>query len=724
MNKLKLLFAGFFFVSNVLSAQTRISVDEFTTKNTFAERKVTGINWMNDGKFYTALSDNKVIQYDITTGQPVATLVDGGLLSTPIVIDDYSFSADERKMLLQTQRQAIYRRSFIAEYFVYDRDAKTLRPLSSRGRQSYATFSPDGSKVAFVRSNNLFYVTLTDMAEAQVTDDGKFNSIINGTTDWVYEEEFSFVVGFAWSPDGDKLAYYRFDETDVKEYNLQYWDEGLYPFDYRYKYPKAGEKNSTVEIWIYDLPSKRKVKVNVGTETDIYIPRIRWTAHSHTLSVRKLNRLQNHMTLFHADAGSGEAKVVLDEKTDTYFDIEALDDLTYLSDGKQFIYTSESEGFRHLYLYTVEGTGRLVRKLTSGDFEVSAFIGFDEKTRTCYYTSTEASPLQRHFYSVSFDGRKKTRLSREAGIHAINMSPDFQYYIDHHNSARHPAVVTLYRTRRNTPLKVLERNAGLADTLKEYGIVPKEFFTFRNEGGTELNGFMLKPENFDASKEYPVMIFQYSGPGSQQVLDSWGGGHFYFHQLLAQKGYIVAIIDPRGTGGRGEQFKKVTYKQLGKYELEDHLDGARYLASLDYIDENRIGIWGWSYGGYMASLALTKGAGTFKLGIAVSPVTNWRFYDTIYTERYLQTPQLNPGGYDLNSPSTYAEKLEGSFLLIHGTGDDNVHFQNSIVLQDALIDAGKQFQSFHYPDKHHGIQGMTTRHHLYTMMLNFIEGNL
>lgn len=722
---IKLFRLRFLFLLCTISAvyaQNKITVDDFTTRNTFAQKSVAGINWMNDGKYYTALSENKIIQYDITTGRPVQTLVDGGTLSTEIVIDDYTFSADERRLLLQSQRQSIYRRSFTAEYYVYDRDTRSLYPLSSKGRQSYATFSPDGNKVAFVRNNNLFYVSLSDMQEEQVTDDGKFNSIINGTTDWVYEEEFSFVVGFEWSPDGKKLAFFRFDESRVKEYNLQFWGRGLYPQDYRYKYPKAGEANSSVSIWFYDLATKKKVQADTGNEADIYIPRIKWTADANLLSIRKLNRLQNHMVVLHANATTGAAGVILDEKTDTYFDIEVLDDLTYLSNGKQFIYTSESGGYKHLYLYGIEG--KLIRKLTSGDFEISEFIGFDEKTKTCYYISTEVSPLERHLYSISFDGQKKRQLSKAEGVHQINMSLDFQFYIDHHNSASHPTVVTLYRTRKNAPLKVLERNEELVNKTKEFGVVNKEFFSFKTEEGTMLNGFMLRPENFDSSKEYPVMVFQYSGPGSQQVANAWGGGHYYFHQLLAQQGYIVAVIDPRGTGGRGEAFKKVTYKQLGKYELEDHLSGARYLASLDYVDGGRIGIWGWSYGGYMSSLALTKGAGVFKLGIAVSPVTNWRFYDTIYTERYLQTPQLNPDGYDLNSPSTYAARLEGSFLLIHGTGDDNVHFQNSIVLEDALVNAGKQFESFYYPDRHHGIQGGKTRHHLYSMMLDFIRENL
>ncbi|HET9487551.1 MAG TPA: DPP IV N-terminal domain-containing protein [Chryseosolibacter sp.] len=722
MNKFAIAFVFSLFPVTSLWCQTKISVEDFTIRDTFAEKEVTGINWMNDGKFYSALTDNKVVKYDVTTGQSVQTLVDGAAFSTPIDIDEYNFSADERKILLQTKRQAIYRRSFVADYFIYDMDTQRLRALSSNGKQSYATFSPDGTMVAFVRNNNLFYVMLSDMREQQITDDGKFNEIINGTTDWVYEEELSFVVAFEWSPDGKKLAYYRFDESDVKEYNLQYWTGLLYPYDYRYKYPKAGEKNSTVEIWIHDLSTGKKVRAETGLETDIYIPRIKWTMDPNVLSIRKLNRLQNHTHLLHINAATGAGRVILEEKTDTYFDIEVLDDLTYLRDGKQFIYTSESNGFKHIYLYSIDG--RLIRQLTSGNYEVSDFIGFDEKSKTCYYTSTEISPLDRHFYSVSFDGKKKVKLSAEEGTHEINMSTDFQFYIDHHSSAAHPSVVTLYRTRKNRPLKILETNEQLVKTSKSFGIAPKEFFTFKNDGGIVLNGYLLKPGNFDPSREYPVMVFQYSGPASQEAENVWAGKHFFFHQMLAQRGYIVAVIDPRGTGGRGEEFKKVTYRQLGKYELEDHLAGARYLGSLDFIDENRMGIWGWSYGGYMSSLAMTKGAGVFKLGIAVSPVTNWRFYDTIYTERYLQTPQLNPDGYDMNSPLTYAAKLEGKFLLIHGTGDDNVHFQNSIVFEDALINAGKQFQSFYYPDKQHDIQGPTTQHHLYAMMFDFIEKNL
>ncbi len=716
------LLVLWFLTVGSLRAQKEITVEDFTLKNTFAQRSVRGVNWMNEGKFYTSLESNKIIQYDITTGQAVATLFDGNESNPKIAVDGYSFSSDEKKILILTDRASIYRRSFTAEYYVFDRTTKTLNKLSPNGKQSYATFSPDGTQVAFVRSNNLYVVNLADRSETSVTRDGKFNEIINGTTDWVYEEEFGFVEGFYWSPDSKKLAYYRFDETAVKEYNMQVWNDKLYPTDYRFKYPKAGEANASVEIFLYDLGSKQKVKASVGEEKDIYIPRVCWTADPNILSVRKMNRLQNTLEIIHVNATTGTSNTVLTEKSDTYIDLSFTDDLTYLKDGKHFIHASESSGFKHLYLYTM--LGKRIGAITSGNFEVAKFVGADEKAKTVYYTSTEVSPLERHLYAISFDGKRKTKLTQAAGIHTINMSSDFQFYMDTYSSASQPVMVSLFKTRGNSLVKHLEKNEGLAKVLADYGFVDKEFFTFKTVDGQSLDGFMLKPANFDASRQYPVLVYQYSGPGSQNVNNSFGGGHFFFHQMLTQKGYIVAVIDTRGTGARGEAFKKLTYKQLGKYELEDHIAGAKFLAGLDYIDDSRIGIWGWSYGGYMTSLAMTKGDGIFKLGIAVAPVTNWRFYDTIYTERYLQTPQLNPSGYDDNSPSTYAHALQGNFLLIHGTGDDNVHFQNSVVLQSALIDAGKKFDSFYYPDKHHGIQGGKARYHLYTLMLDYVLENL
>ena len=725
LNLMKKLFLFTFLLAGtqIAFAQKRIEVKDFTTEPAFNQSTVLNVNWMSDGKYYSALDNNKIIKYDITTGQPVETILDGSALNPKVEIEEYSFSADESKMLLSSDHKGIYRHSYTAEYFVYDRNARSLKKLSDGGRQSYASFSPDGSRVAFVRENNLFFVDLADLKETQVTNDGKFNHIINGTTDWVYEEEFAFVVGFFWSPDGKKLAYYKFDESGVKEYNMQRWNKGqLYPEDYRFKYPKAGEANSIVQIWFYDIGSKAKVQADLGTETDIYIPRVVWTKDANTLAVRKLNRLQNDLTLYHINASTGKANLILSEKSETYVDLEFVDDLKYLDNGKQFICSSERSGFKHLYLYSVDGS--LVKQLTSGNYEVSDLVGIDEKSKILYYTSREASPLEKQFYSITLDGKKKSRLSTTPGVHAINMSDDFQFYIDHHSNAENPVVATLYKTKGNKVVKVLEDNQKLAKALAEYGILDKEFFRFNAADGNVIEGFMIKPKDFDASKQYPLLIYQYSGPNSQNVTNAFGGSHFYFHQMLAQQGYIVAVVDTRGTGGKGEVYKKLTYKQLGKYELEDILASAKFLGDLNYIDESRMAIWGWSYGGYMSSLAMTKGGGVFKVGIAVAPVTNWRFYDTIYTERFLQTPQLNPDGYDQNSPLTFARDLEGKFLLIHGTGDDNVHFQNSVAFQDALINAGKQFDSFYYPDKAHSIAGAKTKFHIYTLMAEYIKSNL
>lgn len=717
----KTLLLLMLFIATASLAQKSITIDDFTTRPTFSARSVGGINWMKDGKFYSSLQNNKVVKFNVTTGEAVETLVDGSALSPVINIDNYAFSADEKQILISTGFEPIYRWSFRAEYFIYDVTSKTVKKLSGNGKQSYATFSPDGSKVAFVRNNNLFYVTLGDMKETQVTTDGKFNEIINGSTDWVYEEEFGFTTAFFWSPDNNKLAYYRFDESKVKEYNMQKWNQGAtYPQDYKFKYPKAGEANSVIEIYVYDLGTQQKTKVDLGSNTDIYIPRVMWTQDANTLSIRRMNRLQNQLEIMHFNTLSGAISTVLTEKNTAYVDVN--DDLTYLDDKKHFIHVSEMSGYNHVYLYTIEG--KLVRQITNGNWEVTSFIGLDEKTKTVYYQSTEVSPLERHLYSISLDGKKKVKLTTEAGTHTANMSNDFQFYIKYFNSASQPNTVSLYTTKGNKLIKLLEKNETLQKTVAEYGISTKEFFTFNTIDGQALNGLFMKPKDFDASKKYPVLIYQYSGPGSQNVSNSWGGGHFYFHQMLVQKGYIVAVVDTRGTGFRGEAFKKMTYKQLGKYELEDHVAAAKYLSTLAYVDGSRIGIWGWSYGGYMSSLAMANGGGVFKMGIAVAPVTNWRYYDTVYTERYLQTPQENAGGYDDNSPSTHAAKLKGNFLLIHGTGDDNVHFQNSVVLQEALVNAGIQFDSFYYVDKHHGIQGSKTRQHLYTQMLNYVLENL
>ncbi|MEA5461822.1 S9 family peptidase [Arcicella sp. LKC2W] len=712
--------------SQLVAQKKNITLEDIWAKGTFRSQSVQQINWMKDGAFYSALEGDKIVKHQVTDGAAVETLFDAATsvenLGKKVAIEDYALSADEQKILISTESEPIYRRSSREENFVYDLKTKKLVQLSKGGKQMFATFSPDGSKVAFVRTNNLYMVDLATMNEKQITTDGKWNHIINGACDWVYEEEFSFARAFQWSPDSKKIAFISFDETKVPEYNMQMWGK-LYPTDYKYKYPKPGEANSTVSVSIFNLTDSKIAKVDIGKETDQYIPRIRWTNDANVLSLNRLNRLQNKMEILHADANTGKIDVILTEESKTYVDVENFaDDVYYLADNKSFVMSSEKDGFKHLYLYDI--TGKLIRQITTGNWEVADFYGIDEKTKTLYFTSTEMSNIERQLFSISLDGKLKKQLTTEKGMNSANFSKDFKYYILQNSSANSPLKVSLYKAPMGQLVKVLEENLALRKKLEEYNIAPKEFMTIKTSENIELNAWMIKPTDFDPKKKYPVFMFLYGGPGSQQVLNQFDNGNFMWFQHLAQKGYIVACVDNRGTGGKGADFKKVTYLNLGKLEVKDQIESAKYWGSLPYVDKSRIGIFGWSYGGYMSSNCLFQGADYFKTAIAVAPVTNWRFYDSIYTERFLRTPQENATGYDENSPVTYAKNLKGNFLLVHGTGDDNVHFQNSISLEDALIKANKQFQSFYYPNKNHGIYGGNTRLHLYTMMTNFLEKNL
>jgi dipeptidyl-peptidase 4 len=728
-----------FFIACIAQAQTPalkpITLDDIWGRNagTFTQRTVQSVNWMKAGGFYTALADGRVIKYAITNGQAVDTLFDertSRYQNLPIGLDDYQLSADEGKLLLTTAEEPIYRRSSRAAFYVFDLKTAQVRPLSKGGKQQYATFSPDGRRVAFVRENNLFVVDLATMAERQLTSDGKRNAIINGGADWVYEEEFSMARAFEWSPDSKRVAFIRFDESRVPEYNMQTWG-GLYPSDYRFKYPKAGDANALVSIWIADATTGAKVKVDTGTEQDIYLPRIQWTRSANLLSVRRMNRLQTKLDLLHADATTGKTTLVLTETPTSalggqpaYVDLEFTDDLTYLADGKTFIWTSERSGFKHVYRYDL--SGKLLGAVTSGNYEVLNLLGVDEKAQTAYYISTEVSPLEKHLYRIGLDGQNKQRLDAAPGTYSANFSPDFSYYLLSHTAADAPLTVSLYRTADGAekPLRVLETNQPLRQRLGQYTISPKRFLTIPTPSGERLNAWTIRPANFDSTKRYPVLMFVYGGPGSQTVKNEWDSRDFFWYQTLAQKGYVIVSVDNRGTGSRGNAFRTVTYGQMGKLETQDQIDAAKYLKTLPYVDPSRVGIWGWSYGGYMTALCMTLGADVFKTGISVAPVTNWRFYDTIYTERYLKRPQDNASGYDDNSPVTHADKLRGNYLLIHGTGDDNVHFQNSVEFVNALVAAGRPFRSFYYPNRNHGIYGGNTRMHLYQMMTDFIVEKL
>ena len=724
--RINLLAISLLLIFNAFAQKTykEITLEDLMKNYTFWARSVYGLRSMNDGVNYTTFERGNIIKYSYKTGEAVDTILKTGDLSVK-EISSYRFNEDETKIILETDIENIYRHSYTAKFYVWDIVSKKLLPVSDKDKQQLATLSPDGKKVAFVYKNNIYIKDFETGKETAVTIDGEKNKIINGAPDWVYEEEFGFNQAFYWSPDGKKIAYIRFDESKVKSFSMQMFagqaprleQNALYPEIRTWKYPKAGEDNSVVSVHIYDVNSAKTIKADIGTNTDIYIPRIRWTKDPNTLSIIRLNRLQNKLEILFADAQKGNTKVIYTDENKYYIGEETLDNLVFLKDGKHFIISSERDGYRHIYLYGIDG--KLVKQLTKGNWDVTDFIGYDENKKICYYISTELSPITRTLYAVTLKG-KKTKLSKPEGSNRASFSKSYKYYVNYFSNSQTPTYVTLHDAKGKL-IRVLKDNKALQEKVKEYGGVNKEFFTFKTSEGVELYGYMVKPPDFDPNKKYPVLMYQYSGPNSQTVVNRWGFG---WDMLLAQKGYITVCVDGRGTGGRGEEFRKVTYKQLGKYETIDQIETAKYIGTLPSIDKNRIGIWGWSYGGFETLLALTKGADYFKAGIAVAPVTNWRYYDNIYTERYMRTPQENPKGYDDNSPTTYAAELKAKLLLVHGMGDDNVHFQNSAEFSEALVQANKQFREFFYTNRNHGIYGGNTRMHLYTMMTNFILENL
>lgn len=716
------LCALLLFTFHFATAQKELTIEDIFEKRIFTQETVRSLNWMNNGQYYTALEDNKILRYDVTTGLSDSVIIDGKALN--LKIDDYDFTPDEARVMLLTDKQKIYRRSFTADYYIYTFEGEELQKLSPNGRQSYATISPDNKNVAFVRDNNLFFVKLVNMSEHQVTQDGKKGNIINGSTDWVYEEELYLTKAFFWSPNSEKLAYYRFDESEVKEYNLQYWDDGaLYPRDYRYKYPKAGEKNSSVTIKVYNLKDNTTQIVDLGKETDIYIPNIQWTKDPDILAIKRLNRQQNQQDIFHYSTKFKSATNILTDRSKTYIHATYTKEWIYLDNGTHFLMSSEREGYKHFYIHRMDG--QLEYKATSGAFNAEKLIALDQSSKTpiLYYTSTEGSSLDRHLYQVDYKGKGKIKLSTKPGVNTADMSKDFKYYISFNSSATSPKQVSLMMTKGNKLIKVLKDNAQLKENVAAYGLTEKILFQIDAADKKLLNAYMVQPADMDSTKKYPLLLYQYSGPGSQDVKNEWQGRHFMWHHLMAQKGYIVVGIDCRGTGGKSEEFKKMTYMKMGKMEAEDQVAAAKYLGTLPFVDKDRIGIWGWSYGGYISTLALETGPEVFKAGIAVSPFL-WKYYDTIFSERYLRRPQDNPEGYNEYSIVRNAGKLRSKYLLIHGTGDDNVHFQNAVTLQNELINQGKQFDSFYYPDNNHSLVGKKTKVHLYTMMTNFLLENL
>lgn len=709
---------------STLTAQQKNITNEEIWSGTFRTQGLDVLRSLNNGKEYAVLNydrENKastVDVYDYKSGDKVRTLLNSKDLKGIDYVISYEFNKDESKILFTTELQQIYRRSSLGSYYVYDIKTKDFSLVSTNKIQE-PTFSNDGSKIAYGFENNLYIKDLSSGETRQVTSDGKKNSIINGITDWVYEEEFAFVRAFEWSVAGDKLAYIKFDETDVPEYTMDVYGNNLYPSAETFKYPKAGENNSKVSLQLYDLGSEKTSTVDLSKYNSYYIPRLLWTNDNNFLSVQLTNRHQDVLDLVFVDASNNTAKLILEEKDAAYVDVT--DNLTFLNNNS-FFWTSEKDGWNHIYHY--DKNGKLLNQVTKGPWEVTEYYGFDENTGRVYYQSTQNGNINRDVYSILPSGKNKVRLSQKTGTNDADFSADYSYYIGSFSDATTPYIFTLNEAKTGKRLREIKDNNDLKSRLSSYKISPKEFSTI-NINGENLNMYMIKPLDFDETKQYPLFLFQYSGPGSQQVANSWISTNDYWHQMLAnEQDIIIACVDGRGTGFKGRDFKKMTQKELGKYEVQDQIAVAKKLSDLPYIDASRTGIWGWSYGGFMSSNALFQAPDTFEMAIAVAPVTSLRFYDSIYTERYMQTPQENPSGYDENSPLTYANKLKGKFLLVHGSADDNVHVQNTMRLVEALVQANKPFDWRIYPDKNHGIYGGNTRLHLYTLMTDYIKKNL
>lgn len=675
---------------------------------------------------------NKTFQGDVVPGfseQPLDSTIhpldvkdeNGKQLSTK----DFKLSDDKKKIIFLTESEPIYRRSSKANAYLFDVDSKKTTRLNE-GKIMHASFSPDGSKIAFVKDNNLYIYDISTGLTKAITTDGKWNYIINGNCDWVYEEEFGFTQAYQWSPKGNYIAYYRFDETNVKEYEFTVFDSS-YNKQYSYKYPKAGEANSIVDIHIYNAATGKDIKAQYE-QGDIYIPRIKWAQDDDRLVIYWLNRHQDDLKLLLTNAQTGTNSLLYEEKNKYYVSIN--DNWWFLKDGRHFLFTSEMNGHNQVYLYGIDGKEKL--QVTNGNHDVTEVNGVDEKNKMIYYTAAYPTPMDRTVFATDFSGKKNYQLTQTQGWHRAVFNKDLTQYYDYYSTINTPQVVNLYdvsfdKMKGPAPkmIKLVNDNSKLAATMNQYDLSKAEFIRVPNSKGDTLNGWMLKPVDFDPNKKYPLLFCNYGGPGSQQVSNRFGAVSFW-HQMLAERGYIVVSIDNTGTGFRGEEFKKKTYLQLGKYEIEDQIDAAKYFSNMTFVDKNNIGHWGWSFGGFMSSLAITKGADVFTAAIAVAPVTSWRFYDNIYTERYMRTPQENAKGYDDNSPLNFTDRIKGKFLIIHGTADDNVHFQNSVEMIKAMIRNNVDFQSAYYPNKNHGISGSTdnTSFHLWNKMTNWLYQNL
>jgi len=722
---MRIKFLVFAFVLGLFSAvgqEKQLRMEEIWD-GTFQAKSLFRLHSLNNGNEYTVMQydanrNSTIDVYRYDTGEKVRSLLNTRNFPELKSLFQYSFSPDESKLLLGTEYQPIYRRSVLAVYYVLDIATGELIQVDEDKIQE-PSFSADGSKIAYGKENNLFIKDLKSNSTTQVTKDGKKNEIINGIADWVYEEEFAIVRMFDWSADGNYLAYIRFDESNVPEFSMDVYGKELYPTQQVFRYPKAGEDNSEVSLHIYSLENQTTKEVDFSElETNYYIPRLKWTKDAHTLAVQLTNRHQNILDLVYVHPQTTAYTKVLRETDEAYIDVT--DDWTFMDDGR-FFWTSERDGWNHLYHYSKNG--KLLNQVTKGDWDVTRFYGLNAKTKTLYYQSTENGSLYRDVYSIRTNGRGKKQLVTSKGTNSASFSADMSLFINTHTSSTSPATYTLHQSNNGKLLRTIVDNKELLDKLEAYQLPKKEYGTI-HISGYDLNMYTIKPVDFDPNKKYPLLLYQYSGPGSQLVSDSWLAANDYWHMLLTQNDYIVVCVDGRGTGYKGSEFKKLTQKELGKYEVIDQIRIAEKLGEKSYIDADRIGIWGWSYGGFMSANAIFQAPEVFSTAIAVAPVTSWRFYDTIYTERYMQTPQENPTGYDQNSPLTHAKNLEGNLLLVHGTSDDNVHVDNTMKLIDVLVNANKDFDWLIYPDRNHGIYGGNTRLHLYNKMTEYILNHL
>ena len=704
-------------------AQQKITVDEIY-KGAFRAKGMDELSSMKNTNQYTVLNCDRssgsmqIDLYDFASLKKVATIIDTKNFSELSGIDSYTFNTTETQVLIANNSNKIFRHSFTAAYFLFDIANKKLTKLFDFAVQE-PLFSPDGTKIAFAKSNNLYVYDIASKQTKQITTDGKKNHIINGITDWVYEEEFAFVRAFDWSADSKKLAFIRFDETLVPEFSMAVYHKDLYPTIETFKYPKAGEKNSMVSSHLYRLDSNKTIDLNLSGFKNYYIPNVNKTAKADEIILITSERLQNASDVLKVNTKTGAVQKLFTETDEKWVDTDNVT-LEFLDDNS-FIWGSERDGNRHLYWY--DETGKLKKQITKGNWEVTDYYGFNPKTKEVLVQTTEKGSINKVVSKINIENGKSQLISNAEGNNSASFSGNYNYFIETSSTAAKPYTYVLKDGNGKT-VKELQNNNELLKKLQDDNLAVKEFMTIPNEVGDQMNAWILKPKNFDKNKKYPVFMYQYSGPGSQSVSNSWDAGNGLWFNHLVQKGYIVVCVDGRGTGYKGTKYKKSTYLNLGKYEIEDQIAAAKWLGTQSYVDKSRIGIFGWSYGGYMASLALTKGADVFKTGIAVAPVTNWRYYDSVYTERFLRTPQENPKGYDENSPTTYANLLKGKFLMIHGTADDNVHFQNAMEFSEALIQNKKQFEFMAYPDKNHGIYGGQTRPQLYQKMTDFLLENL